>query len=252
MLAFRLYSLFLASISLVGAFPGTTHDLTASASLRARNQAAGIPLPSLAQLKGSLQHQFTVFMHWSMCTYTGCQWNTAVSPPANFTPPDIGPNITQWLEAVRVLGATQVCLTVRHVGGFTLWPSATTNYSVAASPWQGGKGDIVADFTDAARAVGISPCLYIILGFDVQANHTGVPGPTYIDHQVMALTELLTNYGHIDRLVSAAWDYLNFLLTLPYHQLTTGRPTISPTRTPLTPYSFYSGGITMRFLAASP
>jgi alpha-L-fucosidase len=194
------FVLFSALLTSALGFPGTTYDLSSSKAIRDVNQAAGIPLPSLAQLKGSLQHQFTVFMHWSMCTYTGCQWNTAVSPPSNFTPPDVGPNITQWMEAVKDLGATQVCLTVRHVGGFTLWPSATTNYSVAGSPWRGGKGDIVADFTAAARASGISPCLYIILGFDVQANHTGVPGPVYIDHQVMALTELLTNYGQIDRL----------------------------------------------------
>lgn len=139
-------------------------------------------------------------MHYSMCTYTGCQWNTATSPPADFTPPDDGPNATQWFDTVLALGATQVCLTVRHVGGFTLWPSATTNYSVAKSPWRGGGGDVVAEFVTAARAAGISPCLYIILGFDVESANAKIPGPEFIDHQVMALTELLTNYGQIDRL----------------------------------------------------
>jgi hypothetical protein len=101
------------------------------------------------------------------------------------------------------MGATQICLTVRHVDGFTLWPSATTNYSVASSPWRKGEGDILAGFVAAMRAAGISPCFYIILGFDIQANHSGVPGPVYLDHQVEALTELLTSYGQIDRLW---WD----------------------------------------------
>ena len=142
-------------------------------------------------------------MHYSMCTYTGCQWNLATSPAQDFAPPDAGPNATQWALTAQAMGATQICLTVRHVGGFALWPSATTNYSVAASGWRGGKGDVVAEFTDAVRAVGISPCLYIILGFNVEANHSGVPGPEYLDRQVTALTELLTNYGSIDRLW---WD----------------------------------------------
>ena len=185
------------------AFRGTSTDLAAAAALRANNAAAGIPLPSLAQLKGALAHPFTVFLHYSMCTYTGCQWNTAVSPATNFTPPDAGPNATQWAATIKSLGATQVCLTVRHVGGFTLWDSATTNYSVAGSGWRGGRGDVVADFVAAMRAAGLSPCLYVILGFNVEANHSGVPGPVYLDRQVAVLTELLTNYGDIDRLW---WD----------------------------------------------
>lgn len=47
---------------------------------------------------------------------------------------------------------------------------------------------------------GLSPCFYIILGFNVYANKTGVPADEYIAQQVTSLTELLTNYGPIDRL----------------------------------------------------
>ena len=42
--------------------------------------------------------------------------------------------------------------------------------------------------------------VYIILGFNVWANYTGVPGAAYLAQQEVALTELLSNYGHIDRL----------------------------------------------------
>ena len=176
-----------------------TPDLEAR---RGANAAAGIPQPTPSQLT-ALAHPFTLFMHYSMCTYTGCQWNTAVSPAQDFAPPDAGPNATQWAAAAAAAGATQICLTVRHVGGFALWPSRTTNYSVAASGWRGGKGDVVAEFVAAVRAAGVSPCLYVILGFDVEAAHAGVPGPLYLDRQVEVLTELLTGYGAIDRLW---WD----------------------------------------------
>ena len=138
-----------------------------------------------------------------MCTFTGCQWNLAVSPAQDFTPPDSGPNATQWALTAKNMGATQICLTVRHVGGFSLWPTASTNYSVAASAWRNGTGDVVREFVEAVRAVGISPCLYIILGFNVHDAHANVSGPLYLERQVIALTELLTNYGQIDRLW---WD----------------------------------------------
>jgi len=158
-----------------------------------------IPAPSLPQLT-ALAHTFTVFHHYSLCTYLGCQWDLQTAPAANFAPPDAGPDMDQWMAVSQSIGATQACLTVRHVDGFALWPTATTNYSVAASAWRGGKGDVVADFVAAARRAGISPCFYIILGFDVSANHSGVAPAAYLDAQVTALTELLTSYGQIDRL----------------------------------------------------
>ena len=83
---------------------------------------------------------------------------------------------------------------------YSLWPTAANNYSVKASPWRSGKGDVVADFVASVRKYGLSPCFYIILGFNVFANKTGVPADEYIAQQVTALTELLTNYGSIDRL----------------------------------------------------
>ena len=57
----------------------------------------------------------------------------------------------------------QVCLTVRHVDGFALWPSKANNYTVAQSPWLGGNGDVVAQFTASAKRAGINACFYIIM-----------------------------------------------------------------------------------------
>ncbi len=67
----------------------------------------------------------------------------------------------------------QVCLTVRHVDGFSLWPSKANNYTVAQSPWKGGQGDVVAEFVAAAKRANIGACFYIILGFNFYSNHTG-------------------------------------------------------------------------------
>ena len=125
----------------------------------------------------------------------------SVGPAKIFNP--IGLDTDQWMRTAIALGASQVCLTVRHVDGFALWPTKVNNYSVASSSWRDGKGDVVADFVASARKFGISPCFYVILGFDVYSNQTGVSTAQYLQNQKTVLTELLTGYGHIDRLW---WD----------------------------------------------
>lgn len=180
-----------------------SYSSASAVSISASNAAAAtIPAPSAAQVV-ALKNTFTVFHHYSLCTYVDCQWDTATAPPSAFAPDDAVYDTDQWLATDALMGATQACLTVRHVDGFALWPTASTNYSVAASPWRNGTGDVARDFVASARKFGISPCFYIILGFNIEANHSGVRGETYLASQVTALTELLTRYGHIDRLW---WD----------------------------------------------
>ena len=47
-------------------------------------------------------------------------------------------------------------ITAKHEGGFALWPSNHTPYSVrAATNFRGGKGDVLRDFVAAAKRWGI-------------------------------------------------------------------------------------------------
>ena len=59
--------------------------------------------------------------------------------PDVFNPTDL--DVDDWMASTVALGAREVCLTAHHEGGFALWPSNYTNYSVAASSWRGGQGD---------------------------------------------------------------------------------------------------------------
>ncbi|WP_432803658.1 alpha-L-fucosidase [Brachybacterium sillae] len=46
----------------------------------------------------------------------------------------------EWVAAADRLGASRVILTAKHHDGFCLWPTATTDYSVASSPFRGAAG----------------------------------------------------------------------------------------------------------------
>lgn len=83
--------------------------------------------------------------------------------------------LTQYV-LTKTCSYDQVCLTVRHVDGFHLWPTAANNYSVRASPWRGGHGDVVADFVASAAKFRMGACFYIILGFNVWANQVCIQG----------------------------------------------------------------------------
>ena len=181
----------------------------AAAALVVRAGGPGpLPRPSSAQLSFVLDGP-TQFMHFGMCTYHNCQQNSPFFPAASF-------NLTQdadtdqWVRVAKSWGAKRICLTVHHTGGFALWPTNVTlpggapyAYSVAASPYQGGRGDIVRQFVDSCRADGeVDPCFYIIPSWDNYVT-TEAPNATsdeYLQVQLDMLTELLSNYGPIPRL----------------------------------------------------
>jgi alpha-L-fucosidase len=104
------------------------------------------------------------------------------------------------MAAAAALGTSEICLTAAHEGGFALWPSKATPYSVAASSWRGGKGDVLREFVDSANKWGIKICYYL----NVQCTHystrvEGLGPEAFIEREVGMLTEVLTSYGPVNR-----------------------------------------------------
>ena len=54
-----------------------------------------------------------------------------------------------------------IVLVCKHHDGFCMWPTRYTPHSVAASPWRGGKGDLVREVANAARAHGVKLAVYL-------------------------------------------------------------------------------------------
>lgn len=134
---------------------------------------------------------FGLFLHFGVNTFSGREWSDGTLDPAVFAPSDL--DARQWVRTAVEAGARYVVLTAKHHDGFCLWPTATTTYSVASSPWRDGGGDVVAELADACREAGIGLGLYLSL-WDRNADCYQDP-PAYDAFYLRQLTELCTGYG---------------------------------------------------------
>jgi len=150
------------------------------------------PIPSTSQLEWQ-RDEFALFTHFGMNTFTDREWGDGKEPPSIFAPSAL--DTRQWAKAARVAGAKTMILTAKHHDGFCLWPTKTTEHSVAKSPWRNGRGDVVREFVDACRAEGLKPGLYLS-PWDRHEPRYG-DSPRYNDFYCDQLTELLTRYGPI-------------------------------------------------------
>ncbi|HKT08653.1 MAG TPA: alpha-L-fucosidase [Gemmatimonadaceae bacterium] len=159
---------------------------------------AGFPLgservrPSPAQLAYQRRER-ALFLHFGVNTFTNQEWGTGDESPSVFNPTAL--DARQWARCARASGFRSMVLTAKHHDGFCLWPSALTDHSVRRSPWRGGAGDVVRDFTNACRAEGLGAGLYLS-PWDRHEPSYG-DSPRYNDFYVAQLTELLTRYGPI-------------------------------------------------------
>ncbi|SEJ60815.1 alpha-L-fucosidase [Arthrobacter sp. yr096] len=143
-----------------------------------------------AQLRWQ-QLEFGVFIHFGINTFAGKEWSDGTIPASGFNPTEL--DAGNWVRAAKEAGARYVILTAKHHDGFCLWPSATTEYSVASSPWLGGDGDVVREVAKACHEQGIGLGLYLS-PWDRNAESYSDPA-AYDDFYIQQLTELCTGYG---------------------------------------------------------
>jgi alpha-L-fucosidase len=152
------------------------------------------PLPSPDQLAWQTQ-ELGAFVHFGMNTFTNKETSDGTDPATVFNPGSL--DAGQWMTTLQNAGFRQAMLTAKPDDGFCLWPSRCTTYSVAASSWRGGAGDVVAEFVNAAHAANIRVGLALSpLDFHEPSSGT----PAYQAFLECQLTELLTNYGAIDEI----------------------------------------------------
>jgi alpha-L-fucosidase len=167
-----------------------------------------------------LDWKFGMFIHFGMGTFANREWATGHEDPGLFNPGQL--DIDQWIKEAKSAGMKYAVLTVKHTGGWCLWPSehTQTHDMTAFRNYKNGKGDIVREFVDACRNHGIKIGFYYCLPGDYSTRHGnledaargykitdqqqdlhGLPPEAkgdfagFIEKQI---TELSTRYGEID------------------------------------------------------
>ena len=136
--------------------------------------------------------EFTGFLHFTVNTFTDKEWGYGDEEPDIFNPARFDADAL--VGALADAGMRGVILTCKHHDGFCLWPTRTTDHSVAQSRWRGSRGDVVREISQAAARRKMKFGVYLS-PWDRNSPQYGTP--EYIKLYRAQLSELLTGYGPI-------------------------------------------------------
>ncbi len=137
--------------------------------------------------------EFGVIIHFSTNTFLNQEWGDGTASPSVFNPSSFDPD--QWMRAIRDSGARYVVLVAKHHDGFCLWPTRQTDYSIKASPWKNGKGDVVGEVARAARKYGLKFGIYLSPWDRHEPRYKD--SAAYDRYYEAELTELASSYGDL-------------------------------------------------------
>lgn len=151
-----------------------------------------------------------MFIHWGPVSLKGTEigWSRGEQVPAeeydrlyhNFNPTQF--NADEWMELAKQAGMKYVVPTAKHHDGFCIWPSRTSEYTIANTPF---RRDIMGEIAAAAKKRNIAMCSYYsILDWWHPQYGTGSPGgrtpkpnpnmTAYLAYAKSQLRELVQNY----------------------------------------------------------
>lgn len=165
-----------------------------------QSQAHAATDPHIVPTAKQLAYQdweFGLFLHFGLRTfYEGyADFDERKMTPADFNPAQL--DCEQWIRTAKEAGMNYAVLTAKHHDGFSNWPSKYSSFTVEASPWKDGRGDVVREYVDACRKHGVKAGLYYS-PYDGSADFYSQDAQAYDDYFVNQITELLSEYGDID------------------------------------------------------
>lgn len=174
--------------------PGTTNDVLPQPEGVARAR----PTP---QQMAWQDLEFGMFVHFAPNTWQNVESDNLSTPLSEIDPKEL--NTDQWVDTALSMGARYVVFVAKHQGGFCMWQTKTTEYSIRNTPWKDGKGDVLAEISASCRRRGIPLGVYVCPRDDhFGAGTGGVCKTPELQRKYDAmyreqLTEVFTRYGRL-------------------------------------------------------
>jgi alpha-L-fucosidase len=195
----------LPSAHLLGQTIVKSHDSNADTTSEAR----------AARMKWWTEARFGMFIHWDMSSIAGTEisWSRKSTRPLDvdkapagyvedpfydhlyerFNPTNF--NAKEWVRLAQAAGMKYIVFTAKHHGGFCMWDTKLTDYSILHTPF---KRDVVKELADACHQAGMRFGLYYSPRDWHQPDYGLGDNANYTAYMKGQLTELLTRYGKID------------------------------------------------------
>ena len=127
-----------------------------------------------------------MFICWSFSTFSGSEWTEQQHPPSFFRATSV--DTDQWAKTAKEAGMGYILFLTKHVDGFCLWDTQTTDHKVTKAPL--GK-DVLKLLRKSCDKYGIKLALYYCEA-DIFGKRPEI--------KKAQLKELLTQYGEIEYL----------------------------------------------------
>ncbi len=163
-------------------------------------QAAQVDLAKPTPEQAAWQRlELGMFIHFAPNTWQDKEGDDLSTPLDQINPEQL--DTEQWVDVAEAMGAKYIVFVAKHIGGFCMWQTDTTDYGIKNTPWRLGKGDVLAELAASCRKRNIGLGVYLSprddhLGAATSGRcKTAEEQAKYSDIYRRQLTEVLSRYG---------------------------------------------------------
>ncbi len=170
------------------------------------------PRPYPDRIKWWADARFGMFIHWGPVSLTGQEisWSRQNTNPKvrgnGPIPAEVYDNLykefnptqfdaEEWLRVAQRAGMGYFVFTAKHCDGFLFWPSETSDYNIAHTPFQ---RDVLAELSEAADKIGLKTGWYFSPPDWKDPDFRTERNDLFVERMQNQLREIMTDYGTID------------------------------------------------------